>query len=59
MASCHDMKKGKIHVCREWGLELLVVNEFRDSGKAADSCGCRHDNETCSIFCCGKEPVGK
>lgn len=54
MASCHDMKKGEIYVCGDCGLELMVVNECRNSGKPADACGCHDDDDTCSITCCGK-----
>jgi hypothetical protein len=56
MASCHDMKKGEIYICRECGLELMAVNECRDSGKASTSCSCHDDtHEECSISCCGQD----
>lgn len=56
MASCHDMKKGETYVCRECGLELMVVTECRDSGKPVQSCNCHDDNhDNCSIACCGQD----
>ena len=51
MPNCHEMKVGDIYTCEECMLELLVINECKDSEVLPDDCQC----EPCSFVCCGEE----
>jgi len=53
------MKKGEIYICEDCGLELEVVNECRDVGTPAESCGCHTESETGDLLCCNKQLIKK
>lgn len=59
MANCHEMKEGEIYICKDCGLELMVVKECQECGEPEDTCGCHSEHEACSFSCCGKEMVKK
>ena len=56
MSSCHDMAKGEVYTCAKCGLELQVLRECDNKGKA--DCECHEEGEDCSFSCCG-QPLTK
>lgn len=50
--NCHEMYKGQVYVCREYGLELEVVSECEDCGAEPDECDC---DESCTFRYCGED----
>lgn len=55
MASCHEMKKGDVYVCKDCGLELQVVNQCKNYGISEEA----HEHDTCNFVCCEKEMTVK
>ena len=53
MVHCHDMKIGKIYVCRECGLELKVEKNCSTDDKLPKGVPCVR----CTHVCCDKDMV--
>jgi len=59
LASCHEMKKGEVYVCKDCGMEIQVVRECDHSGESSEDCRCHEDGSICALTCCGKDLVRK